>query len=153
VSVLIDDVYTVSVKRVVEGESSMQDIHLAVVEGHLTWFRTCGPAGTPVATTTPDNCVIAGGSNCTPTNTPTPPVVPSTETPSATPRRPGNGDCDNNGTSNALDALHILQYTAGLLPAPGACGDTNGDGIVNTIDVSLILQYTAGLLQQLPWNQ
>lgn len=165
VFVLIDNVYTVSVNRVVEGESSMQDIHLAVVQGHLTWFRTCGPAGTPAATTTPDNCLIAGGSSCTPTNTPTSPVVPPTWTPTntATPPvvpptwtptvRPGDGDCDNNGTSNALDALYILQYTAGLLPSPGACGDTNGDGIVNTIDVSLILQYTAGLLQQLPWNQ
>ena len=37
----VDDVYTVSVARVAEGQSSVQDIHLALVQGQLTWFRKC----------------------------------------------------------------------------------------------------------------
>jgi hypothetical protein len=163
VSILIDHVYTVSVQRVIEGESSMQDIHLAVVEDHLTWFRTC--ADTPLATPTLDVCAIAGGSSCTPTDTPTPQMVPPTWTPTNTPTPPvvpptwtptpraGDGDCDNNGTSNALDALYVLQYSAGLIPNPGVCGDTNQDGIINAIDCSLILQYVAGFVQRLPWSQ
>jgi hypothetical protein len=40
----VDDVYTVSVTRIAEGQSSVQDIHLALVQGRLTWFRKCAPA-------------------------------------------------------------------------------------------------------------
>jgi hypothetical protein len=40
----VDDVYTVSVTRVAEGQSSVQDIHLALVQGQLTWFRKCPAA-------------------------------------------------------------------------------------------------------------
>jgi hypothetical protein len=46
----------------------------------------------------------------------------------------------------------VLQYTAGLIPSPGACGDTNQDGITNAIDVSLILQYVADFISSLPWH-
>jgi hypothetical protein len=156
-SVLIDNVYTVSVERVIEGESSMQDIHLAVVEGHLTWFRTCPP---PETTATPDSCAIAGGSSCTPTATPTPPTATRTptETPAPVPPtwtptpRPGDGDCDHNGSTTSLDALYVLQYTAGLIPHPGGCADTNQDGVTNAIDVSLILQYVADFISSLPWH-
>jgi hypothetical protein len=37
----VDDVYTVSVTRVAGGQSSVQDIHLALLQGQLTWFRKC----------------------------------------------------------------------------------------------------------------
>ena len=39
--VAVDDVYTVSVTRVAEGQPSVQDVHLALVQGQLTWFRKC----------------------------------------------------------------------------------------------------------------
>jgi hypothetical protein len=151
--ILIDNVYTVSVKRVAEGKSSVQDIHLAVVQGQLTWFRSCPPADTPTATETPEHCKIAGGS-CPPTDTPTPPAVPptATQTPAntATPA-PGNGDCNHDGVANAIDALLSLQSGAGLLPNPGGCADVNRDGVVNALDAALVLQYSAGLIAHLPW--
>jgi hypothetical protein len=37
----VNDVYTVSVTRVAQGQSSVQDIHLALLQGQLTWFRKC----------------------------------------------------------------------------------------------------------------
>lgn len=58
----------------------------------------------------------------------------------------GDVDCDGDVTS--LDAVLILQYTAGLLdalPCPDN-GDPSGDGLTNSLDAQLVLQHTAGLV-------
>ena len=90
------------------------------------------PTSTPTQTDTP-----------TPTRTPTP-------TPTPTPAFPA-GDAGCHGTTDAIDALLVLQYSAGY--PPSWCtkfGDANRDGVVNTIDAMLILQYVAGLIAHLP---
>ena len=64
----------------------------------------------------------------------------------------GDGNCD--GYVNAIDALLILQYSAGLqsvpeLAPPLICpkqADVNGDGRITAVDAALVLQYTAGLI-------
>lgn len=64
----------------------------------------------------------------------------------------GDGNCD--GYVNAIDALLILQYSAGLqgipeLPPPLICpeqADVNSDGRINAVDAALVLQYAAGLI-------
>ena len=60
---------------------------------------------------------------------------------------PGDVDCSSGRTS--IDALLILQVSAGLLgllPCPENA-DVNGDGSVNSIDAALVLQHVAGKLK------
>jgi len=62
------------------------------------------------------------------------------------------GDADCNGVVNSLDAVLILQQSAGLLasvPCP-ANADANEDGGVNSLDAALVLQFSAGLISTLP---
>jgi hypothetical protein len=72
----------------------------------------------------------------------------------ATPPYPvGDVNCD--AAINAIDAVLVLQWGAGLIPPLVflPCqqnADVNGDGTVNAIDATLILQYGAGLIHTLP---
>ncbi len=62
------------------------------------------------------------------------------------------GDVNCDGAINAVDALLILQASAGLARRL-ACGqnvDVNGDGSINAVDVAIVLQYVAGLIPALP---
>ena len=62
------------------------------------------------------------------------------------------GDVNCDGVVDAIDALWILWFTAGLiedLPCPDNA-DVNGDGVINAVDAALILQFSAGLLSVLP---
>jgi hypothetical protein len=110
------------------------------------------PSPTPTNTppgTTPTNTPPAGS---TPTNTPPPGATPTrTRTPTNTPP-PGGllGDVNCDGRVNSLDALAVLQYSAGLLGSLPCQtnADVNDDGTVNALDAALILQYDAGLLDE-----
>jgi Tol biopolymer transport system component len=64
--------------------------------------------------------------------------------------RPGDVNCG--GDINSIDAVLVLQLSAGLVAAL-ACdqnADVNGDGSIDSRDAALILQYAAGLLHSLP---
>jgi hypothetical protein len=72
--------------------------------------------------------------------------------PTATPSCDGGGDANDDGRTNSLDALAMLQFAAGLvttLPNLDAA-DVNDDGSITSIDAALTLQYTAGLIECLP---
>ena len=62
----------------------------------------------------------------------------------------GNSLCDDRFDS--IDALVVLQYSAGLVRSPPCSerADVNGDGSVDAVDASLILQHAAGILPELP---
>ena len=62
------------------------------------------------------------------------------------------GDADCSGSVDALDALVVLQFGAGLLGflACLAEADANLSGAVDAIDATLILQFIAGLIGSLP---
>ena len=65
------------------------------------------------------------------------------------------GDADMNGMIDAVDALLILQYRAGIdgaeLTSAGLqAADANADGYVDAVDALSILQYRAGLIDSLP---
>ncbi len=68
------------------------------------------------------------------------------------PRRPPDlGDVDCDGDVDSIDAVLILQHSAGLL-ASLPCGDRsdiNGDDAKTSIDAALILQFTARLIYSL----
>jgi hypothetical protein len=84
--------------------------------------------------------------------TPTPMVTQTpTVTPTPTPL-PANGDVNDNGVTDSIDALLILQFDAHLLPAlPNPlAGDVNLSGEINSIDAVLVLQFVAGLIRSLP---
>ena len=58
------------------------------------------------------------------------------------------GDVDCSAGRTSIDALLLLQVSAGLLgtlPCPKNA-DVNGDGSVNSIDAALVLQHIAGLM-------
>lgn len=63
---------------------------------------------------------------------------------------PGDANCDRE--INSIDALLVLQITAGLIQALPCLvnGDANEDGIVNAIDATITLQFGAGLIDRLP---
>ena len=63
-----------------------------------------------------------------------------------------NGDVNEDGVTNSLDTLLVLQFIAGLLPElpNGERADVNGDGMVNAVDTALMLQFEAGLIPSLP---
>lgn len=57
-----------------------------------------------------------------------------------------DANCD--GATNAIDALLVLQYNAGIVPSLECVqnADANGDGLVNALDAAIILQFDAGLI-------
>jgi hypothetical protein len=62
--------------------------------------------------------------------------------------RPVRGDVDRNWRTDSLDAVRILQYTAGLLkqlPYPDV-GDADANGTIDARDAAVVLQTGAGLL-------
>jgi len=80
------------------------------------------------------------------------------EPPTATPARPpptgpvpaGDANCDR--SVDSIDALMMLQLTAGLIPSLPCQqeADTDGDGQITAIESALVLQFAAGLLPALP---
>ena len=134
----------------------------------LSYDASCGAAPPPLATPTPSPSIVPPAGTPTPTsmppaptNTPaltgTPPAAetatPTNTPPAASTPTPevlrGDGNCD--GRVNSLDALVVLQFSAGLL-AHLACGDAadaNRNGTINALDAALILQYDAGLIPSL----
>ena len=113
------------------------------------------PQPTPTPTSPPP-IPTATPTSPLPTATPTSPpptVTPTSPPPTATPVPPSLllGDPSCNGVVNAIDALFILQFLAGLT---GLCSeanaDVNQDLLVNAIDATLLLQFLAGLIGTLP---
>ncbi len=117
--------------------------------------QAAGPTPTPTPSPTP-----------TPTASPTPTPTPTpTPSPSGTPGPAGpKGDIDCDGDTDAVDALRILRYVAGLNPnLPPNCepigpadtgpkGDMDCDGDVDAVDALRILRYVAGLDPNQPAN-
>ena len=81
-----------------------------------------------------------------------------TPPPAATPARPpptgpvpaGDANCDR--YVDSIDALMMLQLTAGLIPSLPCQeeADADGDGQITAIESALVLQFAAGLLAALP---
>jgi hypothetical protein len=122
----------------------------------VTPTATGGPTITPVPTSTPVPTWTQ-----VPTWTPEPtwtPNVPPTATPTDTPPPPTStpvtppGDTSCDGRIDPTDAVLVLQFAAGMIPALPclARGDTNGDGVTNPLDAALILQFSAGIISTLP---
>lgn len=95
----------------------------------------------------------------TPVSTPSPAITPTrtrTPTTTSTPTQSvSNGDANCDGGINSLDALAVLQSSAGLLsnvPCPAAA-DVDDNGRVDALDAALILQYNAGLINVLSGRQ
>ena len=108
------------------------------VRGQLGNGETTGRTS-PVA-------VVDLKSSLTPTQTP---LRTPTRTP--TPCLP-NGDANDDGVVNSIDAALVLQHSAGLvssLPCEESA-DVNHDGNINAVDAAIILQYVAGLIDDLP---
>jgi hypothetical protein len=132
----------------------------------LSYDDSCGapaPSPTPTATATvPSPTATVPDETNTPTNTPPPGSTPThTRPPGSTPTRthtptntppPGAllGDVNCDGRVNSLDALAVLQFSAGLLEEVvcPANADVNDDGVINTLDAALILQFSAGLIDE-----
>jgi hypothetical protein len=93
------------------------------------------PTNTPVPSNTPT-------STLSPTNTRTPTRTP-TNTPTPHPGIAGDANCD--GVISSVDAVLVLQYSAGLLAAfpCDANADIDHDGAVTSLDAALILQLVA----------
>jgi len=86
------------------------------------------------------------GSSPTPTPTATPTPTPA---PTGGPA-PGDADCD--GGVDAVDALQVLRYVAGL-PNPAGCiaaGNVKCNDAIDAVDALLILRWVAGLPVTLP---
>lgn len=115
------------------------------------------PTPTPTATPTPAVTVTPTE---TPAVTPTPTRTPRPRTPTPTVHSPspapsptstGNtmqGDVDGDLDVDAVDALRILRYVAGL--PDGRPGDVNCDGTTGAGDAMIILRYVAGLPALMP---
>lgn len=102
----------------------------------LGWVVGSGATSTPASTPMP-----------TPTATRTPTPTP-TATPTPTPTlAPVHGDANCDRQVDAVDALAILRWAAGLEPG-AAClaqADTNCDGALDAVDALEVLRYVAGL--------
>jgi hypothetical protein len=100
----------------------------------LGWLAASGATATPSPTPTP-----------TATPTPTPAPTPSpTPTPTLAPIR-GDANCDRQ--VDAVDALAVLRWAAGLDPG-AAClaqADANCDGALDAVDALEVLRSVAGL--------
>ncbi len=111
---------------------------------------TPSPTPTPTPTLTPTPTPTATAT-ATPTRTPTPTPTP-TSTATATPGQGIVGDADCDGDVDAVDALFVLRYVAGLTPFAACINDANvkcDDGIT-AVDALFILRYVAGLPNSLP---
>lgn len=123
-----------------------------------TATQTPSMTPTPTMTATPSNTpTITPTSTRTPTNTPTPTMTrtpTNTSTPTQTPTpivtRPptgirGDANCD--GVLSSVDAVLVLQISAGLLASPpcDALVDIDNDGSVTSLDAAIILQLVAEL--------
>ncbi|MCH8161023.1 MAG: chromosome condensation regulator RCC1 [Chloroflexi bacterium] len=111
----------------------------AVVDDGGVWCWG-GNLGGKLGNVTTDSCEVAR------------PFAPCSLTPlPVLTKQIARGDVDCDGTVNAIDAVRILQATAGLLDRP-LCGesDINHDGVTDSIDAVLLLQFEAGLLEELP---
>jgi len=62
-----------------------------------------------------------------------------------------NGDVNDDGVANAIDAALVLQFQAGFISEPPPNSDVNLDGARTSVDAALILQYSAALLPYLPY--
>jgi hypothetical protein len=102
------------------------------------------PTNTPTVTATATEAAPTSTPESTNTFTPTRTATP---TPSAL---AGDANCDRR--VNSLDALAVLQKSAGLIAGVGCsvAADVNLDGSIGALDAALILQYTAGLVDGLP---
>ena len=70
---------------------------------------------------------------------------PTATPPGSDPKLAGDANCDHH--VNALDAVLVLQYTAGMIQSlPCDDADYNHPGGVNALDAALILQKDAGLI-------
>ncbi len=59
------------------------------------------------------------------------------------------GDADGNGTVTANDALLLMRYALGLIPASAldlSVADVNGDGFVNANDALMVMRAALGLI-------
>ena len=91
-------------------------------------------------------------------SSPPPPPPPSTTTtlPGAAGCQNHQGDVNNDGYINSVDAALILQHTGGIInlnnqysglsPSSTTRADVNGNGQVGSNDATLVLQYTAGYI-------
>ncbi len=63
-----------------------------------------------------------------------------------------SGDVNCDGAVNAVDALQVLRYIAGLSAAAclGSAGDVDCSGSIDAVDALLILRYVAGLRTTVP---
>ncbi len=95
----------------------------------------------------PDELTLACEPTLTPTSTP---VGAPSSTPTRASSMKGDANCDRHVDS--LDALEVLQQTAGLI-ASVRCqvgADVNHDGRISSLDAAILLQYGAGLIEDLP---
>jgi hypothetical protein len=108
---------------------------------------------TRTITPTPTGTITPGGSlTAVPTATRTPTPGPPTITPTPTRQPYGSGDVNKDGRVDSIDALLVLQFTAGEIDLGQRFfnADTNQDGDVTSIDATLILQRVAGRIPSLP---
>lgn len=121
------------------------------VHGRELWKAEPG-AAPPTATATTTQ--TSPGPTATPTATSPGPATPTPTSPApGTPTPAGGlpGDVGCDGTVSSLDALALLQFSAGLvgsLPCQQNA-DVNGDGNIDSLDAVLILQFVAGLIPSL----
>ncbi len=119
------------------------------LEPTATPLETPGPSGTPPPTDAP-----------APTDTPSPGAtetsapLASVETLAAQSAASlvACGDVDCDGDVDAVDALHILRWVAGLPVSAGCMGKgyVDCDGDLDAVDALMVLRYIAGLPVPLP---
>ncbi len=128
------------IQDVLLADISATEIASSTKAGSITCNAATPTTATPIATAT--IATVTG----TPPPTDTPALTNTPPLPSAV------GDVNGDETTDAIDALLILQFEADLidtLPYPEKA-DTNEDGTINSVDANLILQFVAGLIPNLP---